>query len=113
MFIPFFLPDRPAHLHEREGDGEAKHFIGMASLLLKLVSNWKLFSRDLNRLECCIYHTIFEFRNLATMLFSSLGTFLEIPLGVLNLCKSVSSVRKGAKKNVMKLSATGCCNPRS
>ena len=47
------------------------------------------------------------------MLFSSLGTFLEIPLGVLNLCKSVSFVRKGAKKNVMNLSATGCCNPRS
>ena len=86
----------------------------MASLLRKLISvDWKLFSRDLNLLECCISHIIFEFRNLATMLFSSLGKFPEIPLGVLNLCKSVSSVRKGAKKNVMKLSAAECCNPRS
>ena len=31
MFIPFFvLPDRPTHLHEREGDGKQNIFLGMA-----------------------------------------------------------------------------------
>ena len=28
MFIPFFLPDRPTHLHEREGDGKRNILLG-------------------------------------------------------------------------------------
>ena len=42
----------------------------------KVIQSW------LNLLECCISLAIFEFRNLATMLFNSFEKFLEIP-GVL------------------------------
>jgi len=43
------------------------------------------------------------------MLFNFLEKFLEIPV---YLHKSVSFVCKTAMKNVMKLSAAECCNPR-
>ena len=64
--------------------GKKKYFIqnlrkSYGLLLLLKISKQKLFSRDLNLLECCISHVIFEFRNLAAILFSSLKKFLEIP----------------------------------
>ena len=37
----FLLPDRPTHLHEREGDGKLKHFIGMASRNLTIMNSSK------------------------------------------------------------------------
>ena len=44
MFIlfSFFLPDRATHLHEREereGDGNEKHFMGMALHLYSLATD--------------------------------------------------------------------------
>ena len=65
-----------------------------------------------NLLECCFSRVMFEFRNLATMLFSFLENFLEIP-GVHVEGEGVSFVCKWAAKNVMKLSAAESCNPWS
>ena len=41
-FFFFFLPDRATHLHEREereGDGNEKHFMGMALHLYSLATD--------------------------------------------------------------------------
>ena len=47
IFIIFFLPDRPTHLHEREGDWKTKHFIGMAL--------WK------NKIGFQVDHTVLDY----------------------------------------------------
>ena len=71
-------------------------------LLLLKISNWKSSSRDLKRPENCISHVIFEFRNLATMLFNSFEKFLETP-GVL-LYESASFVGMRTMKILMRFS---------
>ena len=77
--------------------------LGYYQLLLLKISKGTSFSRDLNRLECCIFHVIFELRNLAKILFNSFEEFLETP-GVLVREREFSRQKNNENLKVMRLS---------